>query len=143
MTAATCTARGYTTHTCSRCGNSYQDTYTAALGHNFGGATASTCTRGCGTRAITISYNASARGFNFTLNSTFYNEFRNSGNSFAGMTVTDTTNSSTFNSYEYEPSSGASGTIGPGPVSPVSGHKYRLGMLVGSTWVYSNTVTVP
>ena len=32
VTAPTCTAKGYTTHTCS-CGDSYVDTYTAALGH--------------------------------------------------------------------------------------------------------------
>ena len=45
VTAATCTAQGYTTHTCSRCGNSYQDTYTAALGHSYTNkVTAATCT---------------------------------------------------------------------------------------------------
>ena len=32
VTAPTCTAKGYTTHTCS-CGHSYVDTYTDALGH--------------------------------------------------------------------------------------------------------------
>ena len=32
VTAPTCTAKGYTTHTCS-CGDSYVDTYTDALGH--------------------------------------------------------------------------------------------------------------
>ena len=32
VTAPTCTAKGYTTHTCA-CGNSYVDTYTDALGH--------------------------------------------------------------------------------------------------------------
>ncbi len=32
VTAPTCTEKGYTTHTCS-CGDSYVDTYTAALGH--------------------------------------------------------------------------------------------------------------
>ncbi|MBP3411646.1 MAG: hypothetical protein J6K89_00115, partial [Oscillospiraceae bacterium] len=35
VTAPTCTAQGYTTHTCSRCSNSYKDTYTNALGHNY------------------------------------------------------------------------------------------------------------
>ena len=35
MTAPTCTAQGYTTHTCSVCGDSYKDNYTAALGHNY------------------------------------------------------------------------------------------------------------
>ena len=37
VTAPTCTEGGYTTHTCSRCGDSYVDTQTAALGgeHNY------------------------------------------------------------------------------------------------------------
>ena len=35
VTAPTCTAAGYTTHTCSRCGDSYTDTPVAALGHNW------------------------------------------------------------------------------------------------------------
>ena len=34
VTAPTCTEQGYTTHTCV-CGDSYKDTYTAALGHNY------------------------------------------------------------------------------------------------------------
>ena len=34
VTAPTCTEQGYTTHTC-RCGDSYVDTYVAALGHSF------------------------------------------------------------------------------------------------------------
>lgn len=36
VTSPTCTERGYTTHTCSKCGDSYQDSYTDALGHSFG-----------------------------------------------------------------------------------------------------------
>lgn len=34
VTAPTCTEKGYTTHTC-KCGNSYVDTYTDALGHDY------------------------------------------------------------------------------------------------------------
>ena len=30
VTAPTCDAMGYTTHTCTRCGNSYVDSYTQA-----------------------------------------------------------------------------------------------------------------
>ena len=41
ITAPTCTAKGYTTHTCS-CGNSYKDTYVDALGHNY---VSGVCTR--------------------------------------------------------------------------------------------------
>ncbi len=47
VTAATCTAQGYTTHTCERCGESYRDSYTEALGHTYGAWTvtkAATCT---------------------------------------------------------------------------------------------------
>ena len=46
VTAPTCTAKGYTTHTCA-CGDSYVDTYTDALGHSYGAWTqtkAPTCT---------------------------------------------------------------------------------------------------
>ena len=35
VTAPTCTAQGYTTHTCAVCGDSYADTYTAATGHTY------------------------------------------------------------------------------------------------------------
>ena len=35
VTAPTCTEKGYTTHTCIACGNSYQDTEVAALGHSY------------------------------------------------------------------------------------------------------------
>ena len=47
VTEPTCTAGGYTTHTCSACGNSYKDTEVAAKGHSYGNWTevqASTCT---------------------------------------------------------------------------------------------------
>ncbi len=36
VTKPTCTARGYTTHTCALCGYSYKDTYVATLGHSYG-----------------------------------------------------------------------------------------------------------
>ena len=36
VTGPTCTERGYTTHVCGECGDSYQDSYTDALGHSFG-----------------------------------------------------------------------------------------------------------
>ncbi len=35
-TQPTCTEQGYTTHTCSRCDDSYVDTYVDALGHTWG-----------------------------------------------------------------------------------------------------------
>ena len=35
VTAPTCTAAGYTTYTCTSCGNSYTDSGTAALGHDW------------------------------------------------------------------------------------------------------------
>ena len=36
VTLPTCTEQGYTTHTCSDCGNSYVDDYTPANGHSWG-----------------------------------------------------------------------------------------------------------
>ncbi len=36
VTAPTCTEKGYTTHTCSRCNDSYTDSETDALGHTAG-----------------------------------------------------------------------------------------------------------
>ena len=39
VTASTCTAQGYTTHTCSVCGDSYKDNYTNALGHSWDAGT--------------------------------------------------------------------------------------------------------
>ena len=47
VTAPTCTEKGYTTHTCTICGDSYVDSYVDALGHDFGEwkvTTAPTCT---------------------------------------------------------------------------------------------------
>ena len=35
VTAPTCTADGYTTHTCSKCGDSYEDTYVDKLDHDL------------------------------------------------------------------------------------------------------------
>ena len=50
VTAPTGTEQGFTTHTCSKCGDSYVDTYTAALGHDFGSdGKAATCSR-CGAK---------------------------------------------------------------------------------------------
>ena len=36
VTDPTCTEDGYTTHTCTRCGDTYVDTPTPAIGHNWG-----------------------------------------------------------------------------------------------------------
>jgi hypothetical protein len=45
VTAPTCTEKGYTTHTCTRCGDSYQDAEVDALGHEYRDeVTAPTCT---------------------------------------------------------------------------------------------------
>ena len=45
VTAPTCTERGYTTHTCSHCNDSYIDAYVDALGHDYQDiVTAPTCT---------------------------------------------------------------------------------------------------
>lgn len=36
VTAPTCEAGGYTTHTCTKCSNTYVDSETGAIGHNYG-----------------------------------------------------------------------------------------------------------
>ena len=55
VTEPTCTAGGYTTYTCSRCGDSYTGDETAALGHDYiGVVTEPTCTEpGCTTHTCT------------------------------------------------------------------------------------------
>ena len=48
-----CTEAGYTTHTCSACGDSYKDSYVSALGHNYvDEVVTSTCTGGGYTKHI-------------------------------------------------------------------------------------------
>ena len=43
MTAPTCTEKGYTTYTCSRCGDSYVADETDALGHSWKGINCENC----------------------------------------------------------------------------------------------------
>ncbi len=60
VTAPTCTVQGYTTYTCSSCGNSYVANYIAATGHKYDNACDTTCNnKNCDhEREITHSYNA-------------------------------------------------------------------------------------
>ena len=51
----TCTEKGYTTHACTRCEDSYQDSFVSALDHRYGewtpnadGTNSSVCRRSCG-----------------------------------------------------------------------------------------------
>ncbi len=43
VTKPTCTAQGYTTYTCSACGDSYEGSYTAALGHSYKDGKCTSC----------------------------------------------------------------------------------------------------
>ena len=43
VTAPTCTEKGYTTHTCTACGDAYTDSYVDALGHSYSGITCTVC----------------------------------------------------------------------------------------------------
>lgn len=43
LTPATCDMQGYTTYTCTYCGDSYRDNYTAALGHKLKGNRCENC----------------------------------------------------------------------------------------------------
>ena len=51
VTAPTCTEKGFTTHTCSKCGDSYTDNETAALGHSWNDGVVTT-EPGCETTGI-------------------------------------------------------------------------------------------
>ena len=76
VTAPTCEAKGYTTHTCSECGYSYTDNEVAATGHNYTvtyewatdgtSCTANgTCANGCGipyTERVNATDNVTAIG---------------------------------------------------------------------------------
>ena len=74
VTKPTCTAKGYTTHTCSKCGDSYKDTYTNALGHGWDNGKVTkeaTCTEDgvktytCGTCGATKTEAIKAPGHHF------------------------------------------------------------------------------
>ena len=43
VTKPTCTEKGYTTYTCSVCGDSYKGSYTDALGHSYVGGSCTRC----------------------------------------------------------------------------------------------------
>ena len=43
VTDPTCTEKGYTTHTCEKCGDSYKDSYVDATGHNYVDGVCETC----------------------------------------------------------------------------------------------------
>ena len=51
VTVPTCTAEGYTTHTCSICGDNYKDTTVAALGHTTENGTCERCEQEVGENA--------------------------------------------------------------------------------------------
>lgn len=54
--APTCTAQGYTTHTCAKCGDTFKDNYTATVSHKYTSSvtTEATCTK-TGVRTYTCS----------------------------------------------------------------------------------------
>ena len=70
ITDPTCEAQGYTTHTCSTCGDSYIDSYKSALGHAWGSwkanavstKTIRACTNNCGEHQEIISVTAECIG---------------------------------------------------------------------------------
>ena len=56
VTAPTCTADGYTTHTCSICDNSYTDSVTEALGHTTENGTCENCGQEIGGETVAAQY---------------------------------------------------------------------------------------
>ncbi len=77
--APTCTAQGYTTHTCSRCGSSYRDNVVERLGHTYtlsyhwDDEEPTYCDRGCGTSALTISF-VSANTIRYNIDQDFWDQ---------------------------------------------------------------------
>ena len=77
VTKPTCTDKGYTTHKCSVCGDSYKDSYVAATGHSYGNYKSNgdaTCTKdgtktgscsACGAKN-TVTDNGTALGHSYT-----------------------------------------------------------------------------
>ena len=59
VTDPTCTDKGYTTYTCTVCGDNYKEDGEAALGHAWDNACDTECNNGCGeTREIEHNYNS-------------------------------------------------------------------------------------
>lgn len=66
VTAPTCNSQGYTIYTCTVCGDSYKDNYTAAIGHSYSyavtkapttsaaGTLTGTCSKCSGTTTVTL-----------------------------------------------------------------------------------------
>lgn len=59
VTPPSCTEGGYTTHTCSACGDSYVDSYVEATGHNYQDGVCTVC--GDGRAEVTYTYGQSAQ----------------------------------------------------------------------------------
>ena len=65
VTAPTCTEKGYTTHTCQRCGDTYTDSEVAAKGHKHGAAATCTSNQVCTVCGIEL---APELGHNYKVN---------------------------------------------------------------------------
>ena len=66
ITAPTCTAQGYTTYTCIRCGDSYVDDYVAALGHTYQDGACTVCGATQGTLGLQYTLDEEADAYSIT-----------------------------------------------------------------------------
>ena len=91
VTAPTCTEAGYTTHTCSKCGDAYKDSSTSALGHSYSNGK---CTR-CGEQAesVTLTFDNTSKRTEYSTSKQVWVE--------NGITVTNNKGSSTSNIGNY------------------------------------------
>ena len=77
VTEPTCTADGYTTHTCSICENTYTDSEVAATGHNYVEGTCSVCGAVEGAQPVV----STLATFDFGANGTTHNDGQDLGTS--------------------------------------------------------------
>ena len=61
VTPATCTENGFTTHTCTNCGNAYTDTFVIAPGHSFVDGACTVCGMSLVAPALSVSNDAAGQ----------------------------------------------------------------------------------
>ena len=104
VTAPTCTEGGYTTHTCSRCNDSYTDSETTAAGHNWGEwkqSKAPTCTeKGAEVRTCTSCKESQTRDVDALGHDLVHHDAKAASCTDAGWKAYDTCSRCSYTTYE-------------------------------------------
>lgn len=66
ITPPTCTKNGYTTHKCSRCSDTYTDTFTRSLGHDYRDGVCTRCKEKYESSGLSFSLNDDGNGYTVT-----------------------------------------------------------------------------